>query len=94
MSLINKYLKKDIYLTKKDIKLFMILDQYASTILEYQKITNLLDNTSNLPSKFRSKNLVKINDDARGAYNKDSQIKSKTSMLKSSYVTIVMHIYF
>ena len=57
-------------------------------------MTNLLDNTSNLPSKFRSKNLVKINDDARGAYNKDSQIKSKTSMLKSSYVTIVMHIYF
>ena len=26
--------------------------------MEYQKITNLLDNTTNQPSKFRTKNLV------------------------------------
>ena len=29
--------------------------------MEYQKITNLLDNASNQPSKFRTKNLVEIN---------------------------------
>ena len=31
--------------------------------MEYQKIINLLDNTSNKPSKFRAKNLIEINAD-------------------------------
>ena len=31
--------------------------------MDYQKIANLLDNTSNQPSKFRTKNWVEINDD-------------------------------
>ena len=31
--------------------------------MEYQKIINLLDNTSNKPSKFRIKNWIEINDD-------------------------------
>ena len=44
----------------------------------------MLDNTPNQPSKFRTKNWVETNDDARGIYNKNSQIKLKTSMLKSS----------
>ena len=35
--------------------------------MEYQKITNLLDNTQNQPSKFRMKNCVEINDDSGGA---------------------------
>ena len=52
--------------------------------MESQKIINLLDNTPNQPSKFGTKKRVEINDDARGTYNKDSQIKFKTSMLKSS----------
>ena len=30
-------------------------------MMEYQKIINLLDNTSNQPSNFRTKNWVKIN---------------------------------
>ena len=34
--------------------------------MEYQKIINLLDNTSNQPTKFRTKNWVEINDDAHG----------------------------
>ena len=38
-------------------------------MMEYQKITNLLDNASNRPSKFRTKNWIKINDDIRGAYS-------------------------
>ena len=52
--------------------------------MECQKIINLLDNTPNQPTKFRTKNWVEINDDSRGTYNTNSQIKFKTSMLKSS----------
>ena len=44
----------------------------------------MLDNTPNQPSKFRSKNRIEVNDDARGTYNTNSQIKFKTSMLKWS----------
>ena len=52
--------------------------------MEYQKIANLIDDISNQPSKFRTKNWVEINDESRGAYNVNSQIKFKTTMLKSS----------
>ena len=52
--------------------------------MEYQKIANLVDDASNQPSKFRTRNLVVINDESRGAYNVKSQIKFKTTMLKSS----------
>ena len=44
----------------------------------------MIDDTSNQPSKFRTKNCVEINDESRGGYNVDSQIKFKTTMLKSS----------
>ena len=37
--------------------------------MEYQKIINLLDNTLNQLSKFRTKNWVGINDDSLGNYN-------------------------
>ena len=53
--------------------------------MEYQKIASLIDdNTLNQPSKFRTRNWVEINDESRGAYNVNSQIKFKTTMLKSS----------
>ena len=52
--------------------------------MEYQKIANLIDDISNQPSKFRTKNWVETNDESRGAYNVKSQIKFKTTMLKSS----------
>ena len=52
--------------------------------MEYQKIINLLDNTSNEPSKFKTKNWVQMNDKSRGTNNINSQIKFKTTMLKSS----------
>ena len=64
--------------------------------MKYQKIINLLDNSSNQPSKFRTKNWVEINDDARGTYNTSGQIKFKISMLKfysQAYVIIVIRIY-
>ena len=44
----------------------------------------MLNNASNQPSKFRTKIWVEINDEFRGAYNTNSQIKFKTKMLKSS----------
>ena len=35
--------------------------------------------------KFKTKNWVEVNDESRGTYNFNSQIKFKTSMLKSSF---------
>ena len=52
--------------------------------MEYQKIANLIDDTKNQPSKFRTKNWLEINDESRGTYNVNSQIKFKTTMLKWS----------
>ena len=52
--------------------------------MEYQKIISLLDNTPNQPTKFRRKNWIEINDESRGTYSTNSQIKYKTSMLRSS----------
>ena len=34
--------------------------------MEYQKIANLIDDTSNQPFKFRIRNWVEINDESRG----------------------------
>ena len=34
--------------------------------MKYQKIENLIDDTSNQPSKFGTKNWVEINDESRG----------------------------
>ena len=57
--------------------------------MEYQKIANLLDSevalsASNKPSKFRARNWVEINDDVRGAYSSNKQIRFKTAMLRCS----------
>ena len=52
--------------------------------MEYQKMINLLENTPNEPSKFRTNNCVEINDVASGVYNTNSQIKFTTWMLQSS----------
>ena len=52
--------------------------------MEYRKIANLLNDGSNKLSKFRTRNWVEINDEARGTYSPNKQIKFKTSMLRSS----------
>ena len=52
--------------------------------MEYQKIANLLKDELSKPSKFRTRNWVEINDEARGTYYPNKQIKFKTSMLRSS----------
>ena len=43
MNMIKKYLKREIYLQKKDKKLLINWDE-NSIIIEYQKIINLIDN--------------------------------------------------
>ena len=53
--------------------------------MEYQKIANLLDNNlSNQPSKFRIKNWVEINDESKESYNANSDIRFKTTILRSN----------
>ena len=52
--------------------------------MEYQKIAILLNDESNQPSKFRTRNTVEINDEAKGTYSPNKQIKFKTAMLRSS----------
>ena len=52
--------------------------------MEYQKIINLLENTPNQPNKFKTKSWVEVNDESCGNYSVISQIKFKTSMLRSS----------
>ena len=52
--------------------------------MEYQKIASLLGNSPNKPSKIRTRNWVEINDDIRGAYSPNKQIRFKTAMLRSS----------
>ena len=66
---------------------------YYNKLMEYQKIINFLGNTSNQPTKFRTKTWVEKNDESRRTYNTNSQIKFKTTMLKPILCDyIVMHI--
>ena len=51
--------------------------------MEYQKIANLLESTSDNLSKFRTKNWIEINDEWRGNYA-NCDIKFKTAMLRSN----------
>ena len=52
--------------------------------MKYQKIANLLNDGSNKPSKFRTRNWVEVNDEARGTYSHNKQIKFRTPILRSS----------
>ena len=51
--------------------------------MEYQKIINLLDDTTNQPSKFRTRDWVEINDESKGGYD-NSSIRFKTSTIRSN----------
>ena len=64
--------------------------------MEYQKIINLLDDTTNQLSKFRTRNWVEINDESRGVYNCNSDLKFKTSTIRSNlcdYNDTYIHTY-
>ena len=51
--------------------------------MEYQKIANLLESTSDNLSKFRTRNWIEITNESRGNYE-NSDIRFKTIMLRSS----------
>ena len=53
-------------------------------IMEYQKIINLLDDTANQLSKFRTRNRVEINDELKWKYVNNSIIRFKTSIIRSN----------
>ena len=53
--------------------------------MEYQKTENLLGNgVANQPSKFWTKNWVERNDESKGGYTTGSDIKFKTTIIRSS----------
>ena len=53
--------------------------------MTYQKIVNLLDNnSSNEPSKFRTKNWVEIDDESKQSYSANSDVRFKTTMVRSN----------
>ena len=52
--------------------------------MEYQKIANLLHNTLDQPSKFRTKNWVEINDQSKKSYEAGSDIWFETTILRSN----------
>ena len=45
--------------------------------MEHEKINNLLQNTLNQLSKFRTNNLIETNDESRGVYNVNSNTRFK-----------------
>ena len=52
--------------------------------MKYKKIINLVDDKTNQPSKFGTRNCVKINDESKGTYNTRNQIKFKSLMIRSN----------
>ena len=52
--------------------------------MEYQKVINFWDDTSNQPSKFRKKSWLEVNEEWPASYKIGSQIGFKTLILKPS----------
>ena len=52
--------------------------------MEYQKPIDLLDNTINQQSEFKTRNLLEINDESWRTYNVSNQVKFKTSIIRSN----------
>ena len=51
--------------------------------MEYQKITNLLGNTSDKVPRFVTKKWIEVHDQSGEKYNTNKQIRFKASMLRS-----------
>ena len=86
----TKELKMRIWKWNKDTKRMINISRKKTTnywwikiSIKYQKTINFLDNVSNQPSKFRSKNWAEINE-SRGTYNIGAQIKFNKTTWKSS----------
>ena len=60
--------------------------------MEYQKIINLLDDTTNQLSKFRTRYWVEVNHELKGKYD-NSNIRFKTSMVRSNLCDYSEHTY-
>ena len=60
--------------------------------MEYRKIINLLNNTSNQLSKFRKKKWIKLNDQSRGVYNtnidKNTMVRSSSWYYSDVYILV------
>ena len=52
--------------------------------MEYKKNDKFASDKSNQPSKFRKKKWIEINYQSKGVYNTISEVRFKTTMLKSS----------
>ena len=73
----NKVIRRQLQMTKeryispekKTKKYWQSEMNHNSTIMEYQKIINLLVNTQNQLGKFRIKKWVEVNDESSGTYN-------------------------
>ena len=53
--------------------------------MKYQKIKHVLGNTPNHPSKFMTRNWIKIKHDASVGYSNNTKIKFKTAKLKLGF---------
>ena len=51
--------------------------------MEYQKISNLLDTSSDNVPRFITKKWIEVHDQSGGIYNTNKQIRFKTSMIQS-----------
>ena len=60
--------------------------QYNNVIMEYQKMKSLLDKTPNELPMFRTKILIEINDQSRGTYTTNSNIRFKTRIIESMFM--------
>ena len=61
--------------------------------MKTQKMLNLLNGSDNENSKFAIKKWCVINDESKGNYSPDDEIKFLTRSLESSLVIILMHIF-
>ena len=57
--------------------------------MENRKIINLLDNSTNQPSKIRTKTWVEVNDDICGTYNTNSKIKFYYNFIIKTYKNLL-----
>ena len=62
-------------------------------IMEYQKIMKFFVNITDNPSKRKTNNWVLVNGDANKTYDLGTEVRSKTTLLKSIFLTTV-HTYF
>ena len=75
---------KFMHLQEKVNKLLMNLDFFSICIkMEYQKIINLLDTTSNSVPRFNTKKWIEVHDQSRESYSINKQMRFKTSILRS-----------